>query len=107
MHALLQVRDWYTKSFEDILKFPPIRDTHDESKFAEFLQWIKTRHNDVVPTMAMGIRDLKEVLGLKLASNNEVPEIHQFLDRFFMSRIGIRMLIGRYIRKVALISNKK
>jgi pyruvate dehydrogenase kinase 2/3/4 len=91
------VRDWYIKSFKDIRNFPPIRDRVDELKFAEFLQWIKTRHNDVVPTIAMGIREFKKELGLQQASVlNEVnPEIHQFLDRFFMSRIGIRMLIGK------------
>jgi hypothetical protein len=26
---------------------------------------------------------------------HEIHEIHQFLDRFYMSRIGIRMLIGQ------------
>ena len=51
------------------------------------------RHNDVMPTMAMGIQELKEDLGRKVGLN-ELPEIHQFLDRFYMSRIGIRMLIG-------------
>lgn len=25
----------------------------------------------------------------------EMPEIHQFLDGFYLSRIGIRILIGR------------
>lgn len=54
------------------------------------------RHNDVMPTMAMGIQQLKEDLGRKVGLN-EIPEIHQFLDRFYMSRIGIRMLIGQHI----------
>ena len=27
----------------------------------------------------------------------EMPEIHQFLDGFYLSRIGIRMLIGQHI----------
>lgn len=61
------------------------------------------RHNDVMPTMAMGIQELKEDLGRKVGLN-EIPEIHQFLDRFYMSRIGIRMLIGKYIvRAVCLL----
>ena len=28
---------------------------------------------------------------------NDIPEIHQFLDGFYMSRIGIRMLIGQHV----------
>lgn len=27
----------------------------------------------------------------------EMPEIHQFLDGFYLSRIGIRILIGQHI----------
>lgn len=93
---ILKVRDWYVDSFKDLRSFPEIQDNHDESKFAELLHHIKIRHNDVVPTMALGIRELKKDLGLKVALN-DVPEIHQFLDRFYMSRIGIRMLIGQHV----------
>jgi pyruvate dehydrogenase kinase 2/3/4 len=28
---------------------------------------------------------------------NDMPEIHQFLDGFYMSRIGIRMLMGQHV----------
>jgi hypothetical protein len=35
----------------------------------------------------MGKKGLEEMM-------NHMPEIHQFLDGFYMSRIGIRMLIG-------------
>jgi pyruvate dehydrogenase kinase 2/3/4 len=77
-------------------RFPEIQDSADELRFAKLLHQIKIRHNDVVPTIAMGIKELKEDLGLKDCMD-EVPEIHQFLDRFYMSRIGIRMLIGEDI----------
>lgn len=73
--------------------FPEIQDLHDELKFTELINQVKMRHNDVMPTMAMGIQELKADLGRKIGLN-ELPEIHQFLDRFYMSRIGIRMLIG-------------
>ena len=43
--------------------------------------------------MATGIQELKEDLG-RTVGLNELPEIHEFLDRFHISRIGIRMLIG-------------
>ena len=51
------------------------------------------QHNEVMPTMAMGIQELKEDLGRKVGLN-KLPEIHEFLDKFYMSRIRIQMLIG-------------
>lgn len=55
---------------------------------------IKVRHNNVVPTMALGVQQLKKGLNLNNLGYQDLEEIHQFLDRFYMSRIGIRMLIG-------------
>jgi pyruvate dehydrogenase kinase 2/3/4 len=37
-------------------------------------------------------RELSKTVGL-----DDLPDIHQFLDGFYMSRIGIRMLIGQHI----------
>lgn len=37
-------------------------------------------------------RELAHSIGL-----NDLPDIHQFLDGFYLSRIGIRMLIGQHI----------
>ena len=51
---------------------------------------------NVVPVMAMGVADLKRELK-KGAGLTEFPEIHQFLDGFYLSRIGIRILIGQHI----------
>lgn len=92
---VLQVRDWYVDSFKDLRSFPEIQDAADERKFTDLINQVKMRHNDVMPTMAMGIQELKEDLGRKVGLN-ELPEIHSFLDRFYMSRIGIRMLIGMF-----------
>lgn len=89
-----QVRDWYVTSFKDLRSFPEIQDMDDERRFTNLIAGVKARHNEVMPTMAMGIQELKRDLGRKVGLN-EIPEIHQFLDRFYMSRIGIRMLIGK------------
>jgi pyruvate dehydrogenase kinase 2/3/4 len=91
---LQQVRDWYVTSFKDLRSFPDIQDMEDETRFTNLISRVKARHNEVMPTMAMGIQELKEDLGRKVGLN-ELPEIHEFLDRFYMSRIGIRMLIGK------------
>lgn len=91
---LEQVRDWYVDSFKDLRSFPKIQDMEDEAKFTSLIARVKARHNEVMPTMAMGIQELKEDLGRKVGLI-DFPEIHSFLDRFYMSRIGIRMLIGK------------
>eukprot|EP00252_Welwitschia_mirabilis_P001538 TRINITY_DN113_c0_g1_i3.p1 TRINITY_DN113_c0_g1~~TRINITY_DN113_c0_g1_i3.p1 ORF type:complete len:371 (-),score=43.74 TRINITY_DN113_c0_g1_i3:379-1491(-) len=93
---VLQVRDWYVDSFRDLRNFPEIQDIKDELKFTEMISRIKMRHNNVMQTMALGIQELKHDLGRKQGLN-ELPEIHQFLDRFYLSRIGIRMLIGQHV----------
>lgn len=94
--AVLKVRDWYLDSFRDLRVFPEIKDADDEIAFTKMIKLIKVRHNNVVPAMAMGVKQLKKDL---YAGNfpSDPQEIHEFLDRFYMSRIGIRMLIGQHV----------
>lgn len=87
------MRDWYVDSFRDLRSFPDIKDKHDELEFTQMIKMIKVRHNNVVPMMAMGVQQLKKGMDPKIVYEDLV-EVHQFLYRFYMSRIGIRMLIG-------------
>lgn len=54
---------------------------------------IRNRHSDVVQTMAQGVMELKDSHEIDLHTENS---IQYFLDRFYMSRIGIRMLINQH-----------
>ncbi|KAJ0978671.1 hypothetical protein J5N97_014145 [Dioscorea zingiberensis] len=94
--AVLKVRDWYLDSFCDVHSFAKIKDMHDELAFTEMIKMIKVRHNHVVPAMALGVHQLKKDLSPSVVPE-DLQEIHQFLDRFYMSRIGIRMLIGQHV----------
>ncbi|KAF5184273.1 [Pyruvate dehydrogenase (acetyl-transferring)] kinase protein [Thalictrum thalictroides] len=94
--AVLKVRDWYLDSFRDLRSFSDIKDTKDEQAFTQMIKMIKVRHNNVVPTMALGVQQLKKDSNPKIMYPN-LDEIHQFLDRFYLSRIGIRMLIGQHV----------
>jgi pyruvate dehydrogenase kinase 2/3/4 len=58
----------------------------------DLIENIKKRHDAVVTTMAQGVREYKQLHGGQVDT-----EISSFLDRFFLSRIGIRMLIGQHI----------
>ncbi|KAA0194495.1 hypothetical protein HAZT_HAZT006755 [Hyalella azteca] len=54
---------------------------------------IRDRHRDVVMMTAAGIMELKEVANVNA---NTEANIQYFLDRFYMSRISIRMLINQH-----------
>lgn len=62
-------------------------------RFCQALIKIRNRHTDVVQTMAQGVLELKESHDVDLQTENS---IQYFLDRFFMSRISIRMLINQH-----------
>jgi pyruvate dehydrogenase kinase 2/3/4 len=63
------------------------------TRFAQTLEKIKRRHDSVVTTIAQGILEYKRKRQRMQIDHN----IQAFLDRFYMSRIGIRMLIGQHI----------
>ncbi|KAJ0980011.1 hypothetical protein J5N97_015485 [Dioscorea zingiberensis] len=94
--AVLKVRDWYLDSFHDLRSFPEIKDKDEELAFTQMIKMIKVRHNNVVPAMALGVQQLKKDLSPSIVPK-DLEEIHEFLDRFYMSRIGIRMLIGQHV----------
>ncbi|KAF6299321.1 pyruvate dehydrogenase kinase 2 [Rhinolophus ferrumequinum] len=89
------VQSWYVQSLLDIMVFLD-KDPEDQrtlSQFTEALVTIRNRHNDVVPTMAQGVLEYKDAYGDDPVSNQN---IQYFLDRFYLSRISIRMLINQH-----------
>ncbi|CAK1548883.1 unnamed protein product [Leptosia nina] len=88
------VNQWYERSFEEIIEFEKIDpDQSVLSQFCERLIHIRNRHADVVQTMAQGVLELKESHEVDPGVENS---IQYFLDRFYMSRISIRMLINQH-----------
>lgn len=73
-------------------------------EFATCLNEIRTRHDAVVTTVAQGIKDYSVVANQQATprtsgKTKQLPmrDIQAFLDRFFMSRIGIRVLVGQQL----------
>jgi len=123
MPSILKVRKWYIDSFQELVEFPKIqyptkiklppasskevfypeyeftpeqlpknvKQVNDD--FVSLIDRIKKRHDPVTATIAQGIMELKESLKVEALPG----DIQQFLDRFHMSRIGIRFLIGQHI----------
>ncbi|XP_016013963.1 pyruvate dehydrogenase kinase, isozyme 2 isoform X4 [Rousettus aegyptiacus] len=85
----------YVQSLLDIMEFldKDPEDRHTLSQFTEALVTIRNRHNDVVPTMAQGVIEYKDAYGNDPVFNQN---IQYFLDRFYLSRISIRMLINQH-----------
>jgi len=82
----------YFATVEDSQEWPPELQDYN-TRFAETLNQIKRRHDSVVTTVAQGILEYKRKRQRMQIDHN----IQSFLDRFYMSRIGIRMLIGQHI----------
>ncbi|KIW14319.1 hypothetical protein PV08_07101 [Exophiala spinifera] len=82
----------YYAATDDGQEWPPGLAEYNR-KFARTLDLIKRRHDPVVTTVAQGINEWKR----KQQRTQIDSSIQSFLDRFYMSRIGIRMLIGQHI----------
>ncbi|RIA95267.1 mitochondrial branched-chain alpha-ketoacid dehydrogenase kinase-domain-containing protein [Glomus cerebriforme] len=76
----------------DGIEWPPEVRYYNE-KFTKMIEAIKRRHDPVVTTVAQGINEYK-----KHKESDVIDiDIQAFLDRFYMSRIGIRILIGQHV----------
>ena len=70
--------------------------------FTDAVIKIRNRHNDVIPTMAQGVVEYKEAYGTDpVVSQN----VQYFFDRFYMSRISIRMLLNQHSELILFITN--
>ncbi|CAO3624008.1 unnamed protein product [Mucor hiemalis] len=89
-HPSVSLGHRYYNNFENIDCTPPILSYNDA--FVKTIEGVKRRHDPVVTTMAQGILEYKQLRNTNMIDS----DMQQFLDRFYMSRIGIRMLIGQH-----------
>ena len=100
MPSVQRVREWYIQSFVELRRSRMPVDVESEAEFHRLLQNIYERHAPTLITMARGVYELRQTLYKKHGEAFEfgdVTSIHGFLDKFYMSRIGIRILIGQYV----------
>ena len=103
------VHRMYVDSFRDVVSARELVAAGDLDGFAKVLEGVKDRHKDVVAIMARGIFEWKasraqlrkgssyegEATGYR---NGVVKEqVKNFLNTFYMTRIGIRVLIGHFL----------
>jgi pyruvate dehydrogenase kinase 2/3/4 len=118
MPSVKMVRDWYVQSVDELLAFPRVKNYEDELAFRSLIESIKGRHGKTLYTMAKGVHELKmelfrsfsaradgdaavrKDLGERYLRSQEfadLSDLHSFMDAFYMSRIGIRMLMSQHI----------
>uniref|UniRef100_A0A7S2TF55 Protein-serine/threonine kinase n=1 Tax=Lotharella oceanica TaxID=641309 RepID=A0A7S2TF55_9EUKA len=95
MAPVQKVRGWYVRSFNDLISMREPQTMEEEQAFTACLEKILKRHSSVVPTMAQGIMMLKEQMGDDAV--RKCPFLQDFLDRFYLSRIGVRMLLSQHV----------
>ncbi len=92
MRSIQMVRDWYVQSFWDIRNFGLPKTLEDDKNFIRLLASIKDRHRNQVAVMSQGIFEFKE-----RRRHVNLDRVQRFLDSFYMSRIGIRVLLGQHV----------
>ncbi|KAJ8600356.1 hypothetical protein CTAYLR_000686 [Chrysophaeum taylorii] len=96
MPSVKLVREWYAQSAIEIFESERPVDPLSEERFARLIDAIYERHAAVLITMAKGAHELRSSMKERFAFELDL-QIHQFLDSFYTSRIGIRVIIGQYL----------
>ncbi|KAG9310276.1 mitochondrial branched-chain alpha-ketoacid dehydrogenase kinase-domain-containing protein [Chiua virens] len=94
-------RSYYAQTPSQV--YPP--EIHDfNARFTKTLDAIKRRHDPTVTTVAQGVLEWQRAKGIKPGMGLGVSgyglggdDVQAWLDRFYMSRIGIRFLIGQHV----------
>ncbi|KAF5375680.1 hypothetical protein D9615_009417 [Tricholomella constricta] len=89
--APLHLRRYYADT-DAVVAWPPQVQDYNK-RFTRALETIKSRHDPTVTTVAQGVLEWKRVQNAR----NIGLDIQAWLDRFYMSRIGIRFLIGQHV----------
>ncbi|KAG7368256.1 two component system sensor histidine kinase [Nitzschia inconspicua] len=103
MQSVKEVKQLYIQSFLELLEFDKkIVNADQEAAFSRLVEGIYERHSRVLVQMAKGAYEFRNHIAAEKGMNAKdvfakMEETHDFLDRFYLCRIGIRVLIGQYL----------
>lgn len=93
MPSVKQVKSIYVSSFEELLRVQKPESPQLEQDFAKLLNELYLKHSNVLVKMAQGALEYKN----SVSNPNDHQLNEDFLNRFYMSRVGIRVLAGQYL----------
>jgi len=97
MPSILHVRQLYIENLVRIIsEFQEPQTQAECLAFQNFVNEHSNKMNNVIATIAQGIREMKMHSGMSEQQMHECPFINDFLDRFFLSRVGTRVLTSHY-----------
>jgi pyruvate dehydrogenase kinase 2/3/4 len=93
------VKNMYEETLEEVLVFERknTKDLQVRQEFIESLSSIVNRHRSVVEEVAKGVLEYKAYVIDGGIPAIEEEKMQYFLDRFYMSRIAIRVLINQHV----------
>ena len=88
----------YEETLNEVLLYEKsdVKNENVRDQFTSSLTSILNRHRSVVELVAHGVMEYKEDVRENGARTIEEEKIQYFLDRFYMSRIAIRVLINQH-----------
>jgi len=95
--SISKMRMLYTKSFNDIALYPNAEIEKDYISFVELLRTILITHRYTVPMAAMGLLEMRRSNPILMDLSTSCPFLGQFLNKFFQSRITIRLLMAHLV----------
>lgn len=87
---VLKVVEMFRESLWAIISYPEPQNDNDDLRFRELVQWLLKRHHSSIVHMSHG-------LSQEIMSDEERLMVQPFLDRFFLTRIGNRMMMSQYL----------
>ena len=95
LESLQRIHELYIDSFERILNHSKVNSSSKIESFAELLSDIKSKHSNIELDLSDCIFDYR--FNNPEEYNEDCQTIDKVLDDFYMSRIGIRFLIGQHL----------
>eukprot|EP00591_Stephanopyxis_turris_P016649 CAMPEP_0195532466 /NCGR_PEP_ID=MMETSP0794_2-20130614/38215_1 /TAXON_ID=515487 /ORGANISM="Stephanopyxis turris, Strain CCMP 815" /LENGTH=172 /DNA_ID=CAMNT_0040664683 /DNA_START=63 /DNA_END=577 /DNA_ORIENTATION=+ len=113
MPSVKIVREGYLQSFLELVSVKPITTPEEEEQFAPIMKAICDKHSSTLITMAAGAFDFRDAIRKGEVGNvdytlnedrdncviqfEEMQDMHDYLDQFYMSMVGTRLLSGQYL----------
>lgn len=94
--GVLEVKEAFTRGFENLLNMNPPQTLADDDKFTTVLKSILQDNTSVIQCMALGVLEVRSDMGSALTPIRSAA-LDTYLNRFFMARIGLRFLLEHHI----------